>query len=285
MGELFIIPHLGKSQTLIRPYLLNFFLSHTQVPAPEMENGKEFGAVSTHQRCTVIKSSWAPRPHAVVCEGFNLLLLSLLLNKAVIWGFPWPRGQPSHGLLDMRSEFKISLRLARKLLSEIRGIAHLFADTHLVGVSLDFLPQREQLPNVTMTFKTWIQLSDPDRLSSLSRLLGHFQAPLGEIEGHQGWKGSLRKRLWIAQLDLRDLQSHLHFQMKATGYSPPEDKETRGLEERALGRLSLAVHQVSWPQLLSTYQVLRSLELVLARAVRDYLLLSKGMVHAQSSAT
>ncbi|XP_068920453.1 interleukin-27 subunit alpha [Petaurus breviceps papuanus] len=212
-------------------------------------------------------------------QGFNLLLLSLLLNKAVIWGVPWPRGQPPHGLLDMRSEFKISLRLARKLLSEIRGIAHLFADTHLVGVSLDLLPLREQLPNVTMTFKTWLQLSDPDRLCSLSRLLGHFQAPLGELESHQSWRGTLRKRLWIAQLDLRDLQSHLHFQMKATGYSLLEDKETQGPEERVLGRHSLTVQQISWPQLLSTYQLLRSLELVLARAVRDFFLLSKGIAH------
>ncbi|XP_051844738.1 interleukin-27 subunit alpha isoform X2 [Antechinus flavipes] len=180
----------------------------------------------------------------------------------------------------MRSEFKISLRLARKLLSEIRGIAHLFADTHLVGVSLDFLPLTEQLPNVTMTFKTWLQLSDPDRLCLLSSLLGHFQAPLGELEGHQGWKGSLRKRLWTAQLDLRDLRSHLHYQMKAIGYSPQEDEEARGLEERALRRVSLTVHQVSWPQLLSTYQLLRSLELVLARAVRDFLLLSKGVAQS-----
>ncbi|XP_020862573.1 LOW QUALITY PROTEIN: interleukin-27 subunit alpha [Phascolarctos cinereus] len=216
---------------------------------------------------------------------FNLLLLSLLVSKAVIWGVPWPRGQPPHGLLDMRSEFKISLRLARKLLSEIRGIAHLFADTHLVGVSLDFLPLRERLPNVTMTFKTWLQLSDPDRLYSLSRLLGHFQDPLGELESHQGWQGSLRKRLWIAQMDLRDLQSHVHFQLKATGFSPLETKETLGPEERAFGRLPLTSHQFSWPQLLSTYQLLRSLELVLARAVRDFLLLSKGIAHTQSLTT
>jgi hypothetical protein len=32
--------------------------------------------------------------------------------------------------------------------------------------------------------------------------------------------------------------------------------------------------QVSWPQLLYTYQLLHSLELVLSRAVRDLLLLS-----------
>ncbi|XP_074138858.1 interleukin-27 subunit alpha isoform X1 [Sminthopsis crassicaudata] len=220
-----------------------------------------------------------------IFQGLNLLLLSLLLNKAVTCGFPWPRRQPPHGLLDMRSEFKISLRLARKLLSEIRGIAHLFADTHLVGVSLDFLPLREQLPNVTMTFKTWLQLSDPDRLCLLSSLLGHFQAPLGELEGHQGWKGSLRKRVWTAQLDLRDLRSHLRFQMKAIGYSPREDEEALGPEEKALRRVSLTVHQVSWPQLLSTYQLLRSLELVLARGVRDFLLLSKGVAQLKSLAT
>ncbi|XP_074055101.1 interleukin-27 subunit alpha, partial [Macrotis lagotis] len=216
----------------------------------------------------------------LVRQGFYLLLLFLLLNKAAIWGFPWPRGQPPHGLVDMRSEFKISLRLTRKLLSEIRGIAHLFADIHLAGVSLDFLPLREQLPNVTMTFKTWLHLSDSDRLCSLSRLLGHFQVPLGELEGHQGWKGSLRKQLWLAQLDLRDLQSHLQFQMKATGYSALEDKETQGVEETVLRR-----HQTSWTQLLSTYQLLRSLELVLVRAVRDFLLLSKGIIHTQSLAT
>lgn len=34
--------------------------------------------------------------------------------------------------------------------------------------------------------------------------------------------------------------------------------------------------QVAWPQLLYTYQLLHSLELVLSRAVRDLLLLSKA---------
>lgn len=55
-----------------------------------------------------------------------------------------------------------------------------------------------------------------------------------------------------------------------------EEQEGQGLLPGALGDPAPASAQVSWPQLLYTYQLLRSLELVLSRAVRDLLLLSKA---------
>lgn len=68
----------------------------------------------------------------------------------------------------------------------------------------------------------------------------------------------------------------LSSQVVAAGSNPPdeeeEEEEGKGLLPGTLGGPS----QLSWPQLLYTYQLLHSLELVLSRAVRDLLLLSQA---------
>nr|XP_060504861.1 interleukin-27 subunit alpha [Panthera onca] len=89
----------------------------------------------------------------------SLLLLSLLLARAGVWGFPRPPGRPPLSLQELRREFKVSLHLARKLFSEVRTQAHRFAESHLPGVSLDLLPLGDQLPNVSLTFQAWHSLS------------------------------------------------------------------------------------------------------------------------------
>lgn len=68
-------------------------------------------------------------------------------------------------------------------------------------------------------------------------------------------------------------------QVLAAGLKLPEEEENeerKGLLERAPGGPSQMSAQLSWPQLLYTYQLLHSLELVLARAMRDLLLLSQA---------
>lgn len=145
-----------------------------------------------------------------ISPGLSLLLLSLLLARAGVWGFPRPPGKLSQQ--ELRREFKISLRLASKLFSEIRGQAQNFADSHLPGMNLDFLPLGEKLPNVSLTFQAWRNLSDADRLYFLSMTLRPFHALLEELENQGLWNKEERKRLWTARLDLRDLQWHLHFQ-------------------------------------------------------------------------
>ncbi|XP_028914621.1 interleukin-27 subunit alpha [Ornithorhynchus anatinus] len=179
--------------------------------------------------------------------------------------------------MDLRNEFKISLKLARKLLSEIRSLACLFADTHLAGVSLDFLPLGEQFPNVTVNFKTWLGLSASKRLRSLSGMLSHFQSKLRDLKvSERGTGGPFRRRLQVAKLDLRDLQRHLHFQMWMIGHESPVEKDDE--EKGLLRRLhpTPSPPKSSWLQMIQTYQLLHSLELVLARGVRDLLLLSWG---------
>ncbi|XP_048189026.1 interleukin-27 subunit alpha [Perognathus longimembris pacificus] len=209
--------------------------------------------------------------------GLRLLLLSLLLVQAGVWGFP----RPPQSLKELHEEFTISLHLARKLLSEVRGQAHRFAESHLPGVNLDLLPLGEQFPNVSLTFQAWRHLSDPDRLCFLSRSLEPFHELLGRLGGQEGWTSSERRQLWATRLDLRDLQRHLHFQVLAAGFSlsqeekEEEEEEEEGLPLGAVGSPIQVSPQVSWPQLLYTYQLLRSLELALSRAVRDLLLLSK----------
>lgn len=54
------------------------------------------------------------------------MLLSLLLARAGVWGFPRPPGRPPLRLQEWQREFKVSLHLARKLLSEVRAQAHHF---------------------------------------------------------------------------------------------------------------------------------------------------------------
>ncbi|XP_019287454.2 interleukin-27 subunit alpha isoform X2 [Panthera pardus] len=203
--------------------------------------------------------------------GLSLLLLSLLLARAGVWGFPRPPGRPPLSLQELRREFKVSLHLARKLFSE--------AESHLPGVSLDLLPLGDQLPNVSLTFQAWHSLSDPERLCFLFMTLRPFHALLGSLGSQGGWTSSEKIELWTMRLDLRDLQRHLHFQVLAAGLNLPEEEDDEERKEPLPGApsgLSRVSGQPSWPQLLYTYQLLHSLELVLARAVRDLLLLSQA---------
>ncbi|XP_008048899.1 interleukin-27 subunit alpha [Carlito syrichta] len=209
----------------------------------------------------------------------SLLLLFLLLVQAGVWGFPRPPGRPSLSLQELQREFTVSLHLARKLLSEVRDQAHGFAESQLPGVNLDLLPLGEQLPNVSLTFQAWHHLSDPERLCFLSMMLRPFHALLRGLGTQGGWTSSERMQLWATRLDLRDLQRHLRFQVLAAGFALPDEEEKEeemGLLPGVPGGPSQGAARVTWPQLLSTYQLLHSLELVLSRAVRDLLLLSKA---------
>lgn len=74
-------------------------------------------------------------------------------------------------------------------------------------------------------------------------------------------------------------------QVLAAGFNLPEEEENEKGKELltgAPGSPSQTSVQVSWPQLLYTYQLLHSLELVLSRAVRDLLLLSQAGNPAQA---
>uniref|UniRef100_A0A8C5NW68 Interleukin-27 subunit alpha n=1 Tax=Jaculus jaculus TaxID=51337 RepID=A0A8C5NW68_JACJA len=204
-----------------------------------------------------------------------LLLFSLLLVGAGAWGLP----RTTLGLQELRKEFTVSLHLAKKLLSEVQGHVRRFAESHLPGVSLDLLPLGQQLPNVSLTFQAWRHLSDPERLCFLSRALWPFHALLGGLGRQGAWSHSERAQLWITRLDLRDLQRHLHFQVLAAGFNcleEVEEEEGKGQLPEALADPTQGSTPVSWPQLIYTHQLLRSLELVLSRAVRDLLLLSKA---------
>ncbi|KAM8777557.1 interleukin-27 subunit alpha [Rhynchonycteris naso] len=213
----------------------------------------------------------------------GLLLLFLLLVRAGVWGFPRPPGRAPLRLQELQEEFKVSLHLARKLLSGVQAQAHGFAESHLPGVNVDLLPMGEQLPNVSLTFRAWRSLSDPERLFFLFMTLRPFQALLGGLGSPGSWASSERVRLWAIRLDLRDLLRHLRFQMLAAGFNLPEDEEDdkeneegKGLLPGTLGSPSQGSAPVSWPQLLYNYRLLHSLELVLSRAVRDLLLLSQA---------
>ncbi|XP_076784587.1 interleukin-27 subunit alpha [Arvicanthis niloticus] len=212
--------------------------------------------------------------------GLSLLLLPLLLVQAGSWGFP----TDPLSLQELRREFTVSLYLARKLLSGVQGYVHSFAESRLPGVNLDLLPLGQHLPNVSLTFQAWRHLSDSERLCFLATTLQPFPGLLGGL-GMQGtWTSSEREQLWAMRLDLRDLHRHLRFQVLAAGFNCSEEEEEDEEEEEeeegkklllgALGGPSQMSSQVSWPQLLYTYQLLHSLELVLSRAVRDLLLMS-----------
>ncbi|XP_032750950.1 interleukin-27 subunit alpha [Rattus rattus] len=211
----------------------------------------------------------------------SLLLLPLLLVQAGSWGFP---ADPL-SLQELRREFTVSLYLARKLLSEVQGYVHSFAESRLPGVNLDLLPVGHHLPNVSLTFQAWRHLSDSDRLCFLATTLRPFPALLGGLETQRTWTSSEREQLWAMRLDLRDLHRHLRFQVQAAGFSCSEEEKEEEEEDEeeeegkelllgALGGPNQVSSQVSWPQLLYAYQLLHSLELVLSRAVRDLLLLS-----------
>ncbi|KAB0384306.1 hypothetical protein FD755_006223 [Muntiacus reevesi] len=210
----------------------------------------------------------------------SLLLLFLLLARAGVWGFPRPPGRSPLSLQELQREFKVSLHLARKLLSAVRVQAHHFAESHLPGVNLDLLPLGEQLPNVSTTFRAWRGLSVSGGLAGvLPRIDLVMEWRLELWLGRQEfWTSSERMQLQVTRLDLRDLQQHLRFQVLAAGFNLPEEhenEEEKGLLPGALGA-PLQGAQVSWSRFLYTYRLLHSLELVLSRTVRDLLLLSRA---------
>lgn len=118
-----------------------------------------------------------------------------------------PPGRPPLRLQELQREFKVSLHLAKKLLSEVRAQAHHFvsllnaagsgtgqilnllwpslidfapqAESHLPGVNLDLLPLREQLPNVSLTFQAWQGLPVSRGLVGRGRKAGN-KTGLGE---------------------------------------------------------------------------------------------------------
>ncbi|NP_001158125.1 interleukin-27 subunit alpha precursor [Bos taurus] len=207
----------------------------------------------------------------------SLLLLFLLLARAGVWGFPRPPGRPPLSLQELQREFKVSLHLARKLLSEVRVQAHHFAESHLPGVNLDLLPLAEQLPNVSTTFQAWRGLSALSRIDLVMEWM-----ETGVVLGmgpRESWTSSERMQLQATRLDLRDLQQHLRFQVLAAGFNLPEEhenEEEKGLLPGALGAPLQISAQVSWSRFLYTYRLLHSLELLLSRTVRDLLLLSRA---------
>uniref|UniRef100_A0AAA9S3K3 Interleukin-27 subunit alpha n=1 Tax=Bos taurus TaxID=9913 RepID=A0AAA9S3K3_BOVIN len=207
----------------------------------------------------------------------SLLLLFLLLARAGVWGFPRPPGRPPLSLQELQREFKVSLHLARKLLSEVRVQAHHFAESHLPGVNLDLLPLAEQLPNVSTTFQAWRGLSALSRIDLVMEWM-----ETGVVLGmgpREFWTSSERMQLQATRLDLRDLQQHLRFQVLAAGFNLPEEhenEEEKGLLPGALGAPLQISAQVSWSRFLYTYRLLHSLELLLSRTVRDLLLLSRA---------
>lgn len=71
----------------------------------------------------------------------------------------------------------------------------------------------------------------------------------------------------------------LSSQVLAAGFNLPEEENEvgQGLYPGTLGSAShTRSARVSWPQLLSAYQLLHCLELVLSRVVRDLVLLSQA---------
>nr|7ZG0_A Chain A, Interleukin-27 subunit alpha [Mus musculus]7ZG0_B Chain B, Interleukin-27 subunit alpha [Mus musculus] len=222
-----------------------------------------------------------PSPGMPALLSLVSLLSVLLMGCVAETGFP----TDPLSLQELRREFTVSLYLARKLLSEVQGYVHSFAESRLPGVNLDLLPLGYHLPNVSLTFQAWHHLSDSERLCFLATTLRPFPAMLGGLGTQGTWTSSEREQLWAMRLDLRDLHRHLRFQVLAAGFKcskEEEDKEEEEEEEEeekklplgALGGPNQVSSQVSWPQLLYTYQLLHSLELVLSRAVRDLLLLS-----------
>uniref|UniRef100_H2QAU5 Interleukin 27 n=1 Tax=Pan troglodytes TaxID=9598 RepID=H2QAU5_PANTR len=184
----------------------------------------------------------------------SLLLLPLLLVQAGVWGFPRPPGRPQLSLQELRREFTVSLHLARKLLSKVRGQAHRFAESHLQRGELYRLPWKRAL----LEFHDLQCLDDPERLCFISTTLQPFHALLGGLGTQGRWTNMERMQLWAMRLDLRDLQRHLRFRVEccAADSNLPEgekkikekrEEERKGLLQGAMGR-RLKGAQVSWPQ-------------------------------------
>ncbi|KAM3916871.1 interleukin-27 subunit alpha [Leptodactylus fuscus] len=173
--------------------------------------------------------------------------------------------------VNLGHEFNKTLKLSRKLLRESRLLTHHYRMWKLPGSHLDFTGTSHNLTSVAINVSAWLELQPSDRLRFLSEALQVYPVYLEELEKmekeeiKEGLPSPLKRSIAHVRLDLRDLLLHIHRQMSLLGLShtkisAPEPQRTGATD---------------WHNCLKMYQVLRTMEKTLLRAVREYSILQR----------
>ncbi|XP_044159140.1 interleukin-27 subunit alpha-like isoform X2 [Bufo gargarizans] len=166
--------------------------------------------------------------------------------------------------VSLGHDFRKTLTLSRKLLQESRLLTHDYRMWKLPGSHLDFTGSFLNLTSVAINITTWLKLQPSERLRFLSDTLQVYPVYLGELEKwekeetKEGSPSPLKSSVTHVRLDLRDLLHHIHRQMSLLGLNHTKVSS----QEHPWGGAR------NWSTHLKMYQVLRTMEQTLLRAMQ-----------------
>ncbi|XP_053119714.1 interleukin-27 subunit alpha-like isoform X2 [Hemicordylus capensis] len=171
----------------------------------------------------------------------------------------------SQNWVTLQEEFDSSLLLSRELLSKTQALTRRYRSERLSEAQLLLVSQSRLLPSASLNLHTWFSLSDAARLSYMAKTLKFYQGLVQQLKNHEERQKDSKFQYQFEELDL-DLRD-LSLQISLGGLlSEVEPVPT-------LKPLQILQHQNPWTNRQEVYHVLRSLESVLRRAVRDFLVL------------
>ncbi|KAM4023991.1 interleukin-27 subunit alpha [Anomaloglossus baeobatrachus] len=203
----------------------------------------------------------------------GLWLPIIFSGVVLVWiaeGAPLSTSTPTKSV-NLGYEFGKTLKLSRKLLRESRLLTHHYRMWKLPGSHLDFTGTSLNFTSVAINFTTWLKLKPSDRLRFLSDALQVYPMYLEELEKwekeetKEGSPPPLKKCVTFVRFDLRDLLHHIHRQMSSLGLSHTKASSPEHLWGGAN----------DWCARVKMYQVLRTMEQTLLRAVREYTILQR----------
>ncbi|XP_077130209.1 interleukin-27 subunit alpha [Ranitomeya variabilis] len=208
--------------------------------------------------------------NTIIAGGFWLsIIFSSMVLGWVAEGAPISTSTPPKSV-NLGHEFGKTLKLSRNLLRESRLLTHQYRMWKLPGSHLDFTGTSLNLTSVAVNITVWLKLKPSDRLRFLSDALQVYPVYLEELEKwekRETKEGSapLKRSISCVRLDLRDLLHHIHRQMSSLGLN----------HTKASSPESLWGGANDWCTRVKMYQVLRTMEQTLLRAVREYTILQR----------
>ncbi|XP_066486429.1 interleukin-27 subunit alpha [Tiliqua scincoides] len=199
---------------------------------------------------------------ALLNFGLVIVAVSSALQEAKKPGL----ASDHHRRVDLQEEFRSNLKLSRQLLYKTRILTRQYLSERLPGVQLTFLSRSELLPSASLSVQNWLSLSVAERLSHMAKMLAFYQELVRQLMAHEAQKENCHFTHRFVELSvfLRDLSSHVSYQISLWGL-PLEDQP-----EPTHSPPQILQHESAWRNRQEVYHVLRSLESVLCRIVRDF---------------
>nr|XP_056720259.1 interleukin-27 subunit alpha-like [Euleptes europaea] len=178
--------------------------------------------------------------------------------------------------VKLQKEFGTSLKISRQILCKTGIIARNYLSARLSGAQLPFVSRSSTLPSVSLNFSSWISLSNAERLSHMAKMLSFYRGLVQQLQDYEATREDSKFAAQFEELGLhlRDLSHHVNYQISLWGL-PRKDSL-----EPALEPLQILRHQSQWRNRLEVNYVLSSLQNLLCRVVRDFMLLKRRVARS-----